>query len=302
MTKLKYGISVVLPNYNGKDLLECNLPSIYMALQQTPLEYEIIVSDDCSTDDSTAFLSKEYPDIKIISSKTNLGFSATCNKGIHSASYSLLCIANTDVTFTKDYFVNALPEFDDPTLFAVKGDILNYNDTFDNITGIERAPVLYYKNGFLRFDHNQDPGNKEMTGKLNEFFVLLGCCFVCSTDKMQKLHGFDTIFSPFYWEDSDLALRAIKAGYRLRYMPECRVFHRTSSTINTYRKKHLRQLVSYRNKFLFSWHHLYGPRQWGIHLLFTTFNLATRWLILDWKYYAALIWASYRELTFTRNT
>ena len=298
MTKLKYGISVVLPNYNGKQLLKSNLPSIYTALQHTGLEFEIIVTDDFSSDDSVDFLSKEYPEIKIIKNETNLGFSSTCNIGINAASYSLLCISNTDVTFTKDYFTNALPEFNDPELFAVKGDILNYRDSLDNITGIETAPVLYYKHGFLRFDHNLDPGNKEMTGKLNEFFVLLGCCFLCNTEKMRELNGFDTIFSPFYWEDSDLALRAIKSGYRLRYKPECRVFHRTSSTINTYRKKYHRQLVSNRNKFLFTWRHLHGLRLWCIHLIFTALNLTTRWIILDWKYYVALVWALYRSMTF----
>jgi GT2 family glycosyltransferase len=293
---MSYSISVILPNYNGSHLLEENLPYLVESLGN--ITNEIIVVDDCSTDDSIDMLKQKYPDIKIITSESNEGFSATCNKGIKAASNELLCIVNTDVRFTADYFRNAIQYFEDTGLFAVKGDIINYQGDISNITTTETAPVLYYKKGFLRFNHGIKPQNKEMTGKINEHFVLLGCCFVCDRKKALELGGFDEIYSPYYWEDADLAMRALEKGYRLLYPTDCKIYHKTSSTIGTTRKKWHRQLVSYRNKLLFTWRHLHGSGYWLIHVLYTSVNILTRWLILDWKYYTALIWAIYRNLTF----
>jgi len=293
---MSHSISVILPNYNGSHLLKENLP--YLVESLGSITNEIIVVDDCSTDNSVDMLKQKYPDIKIIASELNEGFSATCNKGIKAAVNQLLCIVNTDVRFTPDYFQNAIKYFEDTSLFAVKGDIINYQGDISNITTTETAPVLYYKKGFLRFNHGIMPQDNEMTGKINEHFVLLGCCFVCDRIKALELGGFDEIYSPYYWEDADLAMRALEKGYKLLYRPECRIYHKTSSTIGVTRKKWHRQLVSYRNKFLFTWKHLHGSTNWALHIVFTFANILTRWLILDWKFYTALVWAVWRKLTF----
>jgi len=297
---MSHSISVILPNYNGSHLLEENLPYLVESLGN--ITNEIIVVDDCSTDNSIDMLKQKYQDIKIIASESNEGFSATCNKGIKAASNELLCIVNTDVRFTADYFLNAIKHFEDTSLFAVKGDIINYQGDISNITTTETAPVLYYKKGFLRFNHGIKPLDNEMTGKINEHFVLLGCCFVCDRKKALELGGFDEIYSPFYWEDADLAMRALEKGYKLLYRPECRIYHKTSATIGATRKKWHRQLVSYRNKFLFTWRHLHGNTDWALHAVFTLGSILTRWLILDWKFYTALVWATWRKLTFVPSS
>ena len=60
------GISVVLPNYNGVGLFPHTLPTVFEALENTKLPYEIIVVDDCSTDNSVVWLQENYPSIKIL--------------------------------------------------------------------------------------------------------------------------------------------------------------------------------------------------------------------------------------------
>ncbi len=288
MTTTHKAISVILPNYNGKELLRANLPSLYRALDTADLDsYEVIVVDDCSSDDSVAMLQQEYPEIRIIENEKNLGFSGTCNRGVQTAIYPLLCITNTDVTFTPEYFQNALPHFEDPALFGLKGDIINYRDSIENVFNTEATSLLYMKRGFLRFNQRIEPRPDTFTGKVGGQFVLLGCCFVCDRQKMLELNGFDEIFSPFYWEDGDLALRALRRGYHLAYEPECKVYHHTSSTIASHRSNTRRRLASMRNKFLFSWRHLQGVDQWASHLTFLALSLLGRWVILDWKYYWA---------------
>ena len=289
-------ISVILPNFNGRGLLEKNIPSLFEALGD--IDNEIIVIDDCSSDDSVQFLKETYPAIKVIRNEINLGFSATCNKGIKAAKLNLLCVVNTDVTFTPEYFTNMIREFDDTSLFAVKGDIVNYDKSFDDVINIDRTTTLYYKRGFLRFDTRTPFTNRTVMTKKNSQFVALGCCFVCNREMMLQLKGFDEIYSPFYWEDSDLAQRALESGFKLLYLPESKVFHQASSTISNYRSNAQRRLVSNRNKFLFSWQHLDSKTFWMSHVPTTALNLLVRWLIIDWKYYVAFYNALNRKLTF----
>ena len=295
---MKDSISVILPNFNGRNLLQKNLPSLITALGD--FDYEIIIVDDCSSDDSVKFLKETYPEIKIICNEINLGFSATCNKGINTAKLKLLCVANTDVTFTPDYFTNMIREFEDTSLFAVKGDIINYNLSFDDVINIDRTTALYYKRGFLRFDTSNPLTQRTILSRADNIFVALGCCFVCNREMMIKLHGFDEIYSPFYWEDSDLAHRAMSSGYKLLYLPKSVVYHQTSSTIANYHSNLQRNLVSNRNKFLFSWQHLDTKTFWISHIPTTALSLLTRWLIIDWKYYVAFYNALIRKLTFQR--
>ena len=291
-------ISIVLPNYNGQHLLEKNLPSLIAALAS--FEYEIIIVDDCSADDSVEFILQSYPEIILIQNKVNLGFSATCNTGIFAAKYPLLCVANTDVTFTSDYFTHLASKFSDPSLFAVKGDIINYASSFEDVMNIDRTATLYYKRGFLRFDTSNPLTQRASFSGDDAIYIALGCCFVCNREIMVKLKGFDEIYSPFYWEDSDLARRAMRSGYKLLYLPESIVYHQASSTIGNYRSNAQRRLVSNRNKFIFSWNHLDVKTFWMSHVPITALNLLVRWLIIDWKYYVAFYNALHRKLTFQR--
>lgn len=67
-------IAVVIPNYNGRHLLERNLPSVFNALNSANTDFEIIIIDDCSTDSSVAFLKQSYPTIRLIISDQNQAF------------------------------------------------------------------------------------------------------------------------------------------------------------------------------------------------------------------------------------
>ena len=204
-TSIRTSISVILPNYNGRSLLAANIPSIIASLHTAQCEYEIIIVDDCSDDDSVSMLRGDFPEVVILKNEVNQGFSATCNRGIHAAKFPLLCICNTDVTFSTDYFSHAIAHFKNPNLFALKGNIVNYASNIDNIMNIEKASLLHFKRGFFRFNNRVEYVPDSFTGKLNGQFVLLGCAFVCDREKMLRLKGFDEIFSPF-WEHSNLQI------------------------------------------------------------------------------------------------
>ncbi len=286
--------SIVLPNYNGKLLLEKNLPSLYEALTTYEFHFEIIVVDDASTDDSVSFLRLKYPDIIVLNNEVNSGFSVTCNKGIQHAQYNLVCVANTDVTFHKDYFFYAEKHFKDPAVFGVKGDIINYEGYKDRITNIDKKAYLYFSQGFLRFKASY---KKKENFRYDIEYMYLGCCFIAKTTHIQKLGGFDTIFSPYYWEDSDLPLRAIEQGFTLIYEPKSIVYHDASSTMKSTQSALKRKTISNRNKFLFCWKHLKGKERWAQHIIFVLVSLLLRWIILDWRYYQAFFLALKRRMS-----
>jgi len=291
-------ISVILPNYNGRDLLAENLPSIYAALKKSGCSYQITVVDDCSTDDSLIFLKENYPDITIIEQDRNRGFSSTCNLGINSANSIYSCITNTDVTFDQNYFLHGLKVLEEGRVFAVKGDIFNYNGSRDNVINIDKTTRLYFKRGFLRFRTGFTPG--ETHRDILEFSAL-GCCFLCSTDILKSLGGFDEIYSPYYWEDSDLAIRAIRKGHSIVYEPSCIVYHKASSTIAATQTNAKRNIISRRNKFIFAWKHMTNSSQWRNHVFSTILSVLLRWVILDYKYYVGFFLAIKRRATYKQN-
>src|SRR5271166_5101900 len=78
------GASVIIPNWNGRDLLEKYLPSVITALAGNPAN-EIIVVDNGSSDGSAEFLSRNFPDIKVLALERNLGFGGGSNAGVRAA-------------------------------------------------------------------------------------------------------------------------------------------------------------------------------------------------------------------------
>jgi GT2 family glycosyltransferase len=287
------GMSVVLPNFNGRELLSKNLPSLYKALKELNLPFEVIVADDCSTDDSVEFLKNSYTDVINVSTPENSGFSTACNTGIAQVRYRYCCVVNTDVTFDPDYFTNSIAYFANPNLFAVKGDIINYRERLDNVLNIDKDSVLYFKRGFIKYK----PAEKRNTVSYDHSILKLGCCFICRTDMLKKLGGYDERFSPFFWEDIDLPLTALEQGYELKYAEECKVYHQTSSTISKSNSDIKTSLISKRNKFMLAWKHLGTPRRWAVHVFFVVASLCFRWIGFDWRYYVSFSYAltRYRE-------
>jgi len=98
------GISVVIPNYNGEKLFPRTLAPLLSVMQQTNLPFEIFIVDDCSTDGSIHYIEENFPEIKVIRSEVNKGFSATINKGIFASQYELVLLLNSDIILTEGYF------------------------------------------------------------------------------------------------------------------------------------------------------------------------------------------------------
>ena len=250
MEKQRTNVSIVIPNFNGEDLLRKNLPKV-LAASQNPKNAvaEIIVVDDCSQDDSVKLLKKDFPSVRVIRHRVNRGFSAAVNTGVRSARSALVCLLNTDVLPSKDFLVKVLKHFGDQKVFAVSLSEEGYS-----------WAKGFFQEGFV--EHEPGPRTK----RAHFTFWVSGGSGVFRRSYWLKLKGMDEeLFSPFYWEDVDLSYRAAKRGWKLLWEPDSLVKHKHQGTIGKWPKKK-RQRIEERNQLIFIWKNITSPNLFKKHL------------------------------------
>ncbi|MDR6942695.1 glycosyltransferase family 2 protein [Mucilaginibacter pocheonensis] len=279
ITSNNTGISVVIPNYNGKNLLAKNLPFVFAALERTGCSYEVIVSDDASTDDSADFILKNYPGIILIRSDENKGFSVNINKGIAAASLELVLLLNSDIKLSEDYFTGQLKYFTDADTFGVMGLVL------DEATDKMVEACKYPRNSLFKINHLK---NLDIDGHGTPVYsyYLSGANALVNRQKLSELGGFNEIFSPFYHEDLDLSLRAWESGWKCYYERSAVCWHAVSATIKAHSSKNTVKIISTRNKLLLHYFHLQGIRLY-LWSVITFLSLLVRWISGKMYYYKA---------------
>ncbi|RZW15624.1 MAG: glycosyltransferase, partial [Desulfobulbaceae bacterium] len=88
------GIDIVIPNWNGRHMLEVCLPSLY---SQNYQDFTVYIVDNGSTDESVDFLRTTFPDVEILELKTNRGFSIAVNRGIEAGRREWVLLLNNDI-------------------------------------------------------------------------------------------------------------------------------------------------------------------------------------------------------------
>jgi GT2 family glycosyltransferase/glycosyltransferase involved in cell wall biosynthesis len=254
--------SVVIPNWNGRDLLARYLPSVVTALAGNP-DNEIIVVDNGSTDDSAAYVRAQFPQVKLLALDRNLGFGGGSNAGFRAAKNDIVVLLNNDMRVEPDFLVGLLEGFADPAVFAVSCQIFFKDPAkIREETGLTQAS---WQDGALRVRHRADPA---VTGLFPCFYGGGGSC-AFDRRKFHELGGFDELYAPFYFEDTDLGYMAWKRGWKVLYQARSVVHHEHRGTIGkTYGEDFIRGVIK-RNALLFAWKNVHERRRlWG-HFAFT---------------------------------
>ena len=145
--------SVVIPNWNGRDLLEKYLPSILDALAGNPRN-EVIVVDNGSSDGSAAFLHASFPQVRVLSLDRNYGFGGGSNRGFEAARNDIVVLLNSDMRVAGDFLQPLLDGFQSPDVFAVSCQIFFSDPTKQREeTGQTQA---WWERGMLRARHHAD--------------------------------------------------------------------------------------------------------------------------------------------------
>ncbi len=244
--------SVVIPNWNGKDLLGKYLPSVVEAMAGHPSN-EVIVVDNGSTDGSADFLRQHFPTVKFVALPTNLGFGGGSNRGFAEAKNDIVVLLNSDMRVDAGFLAPLLKGFAHADVFAVSCQIF-FSDPnkVREETGLTQA---HWRNGVLRLRHRIDNQVQDL------FPCFYGGGGSCAFDrkKFLALGGFDELLRPFYLEDTDLGYMAWKRGWRVLYQPQSKVWHEHRGTIGKTFTSDYIQAVVHKNFILFAWKNIHSP-------------------------------------------
>lgn len=258
----KNAASVVIPNWNGRGLLEQYLPSVVAALAGSP-DNEIIVVDNGSTDGSAVFVRQAFPDVRLLAFDRNLGFGGGSNAGFRAANNDIVVLLNSDMRVAPDFLAPLLDGFGDESVFAVSCQIF-FRDPgrLREETGLTEG---WWQDGGLKVRHRLDPA---ITGLFPCFYGGGGSC-AFDRRKFLELGGFDELLAPFYLEDTDLGYRAWKRGWKVLYQPRSIVYHEHRGTIGKRFSEAQIQAVLKKNHLLFCWKNIHEWRRLAAHFFFS---------------------------------
>jgi len=253
--------SVVIPNWNGRDLLEKYIPSVIAALAGNR-DNEIIVVDNGSEDGSAEFLSKHFPSVIVLALDRNLGFGGGSNAGFRAAKNDIVVLLNSDMRVEREFLSPLLEGFTDESVFSVACQIF-FSDPnkLREETGLTQS---WWENGSLRVRHRDDPAIQGL------YPCAYGGGGSCAFDrsKFLQLGGFDELLAPFYLEDTDLGYVAWKRGWKVLYQPRSVVYHEHRGTIGKRFTAAQIDLVLKKNFALFCWKNIHEWPRLASHFFF----------------------------------
>lgn len=212
-------VSVIVLNYNGKRFLEDCFSSLEN-LDYPGDKLEIILVDNNSSDGSAEYVKKNFPRVKIIENKENLGFSAGNNVAVRRADSKYICLLNPDTRVTRDWLKELIKLAEEDSKVGIVGSkVLFMRDPeIIHTTGIAIcATGRLQERGFGEEDNNQYSEDREIFGAS-------ACAVLLRKDMLEEIGGFDEDFFA-YCEDVDLAWRARWAGWKCVYAPKAIVYH-----------------------------------------------------------------------------
>jgi GT2 family glycosyltransferase len=224
-------VSIVIPNRDGATPRE---GLVYLDLvmgtlgEQSFRDFEVVVVDNGSTDDSVAHLRESWPEAKVVELGENRGFSAAVNAGIAAGRGPYVALLNTDIELSPDWLELLVGELDrDPRLGFATGKIMRHDDR----DVIEQAGHDFFVCG--RFEpRGLDERDEGQYDERRATPIVTAAAAVYRREALDQAGGFDEDYF-LYCEDGDVCLRMLLEGYSGLYVPEPKAFHVRGGTIGS---------------------------------------------------------------------
>lgn len=254
-------VAVVIPSYNGRELLARNLPGIVQAARL--VNAPVTVADDASDDATLSWLASAYPSINRVPSAVRLGFARNCNRVFPCIQADVVVLLNSDVEVDPGFIPPLLRHFESRgDVFAVAPSVLSEGQGHLD----EAVNFFTFSRGLLDAAFPCLAGTPPPAHAVPIGFAV-GAAAALHRGKLMQLAGFDPIFSPFYCEDADLGYRAWRRGWPSLYEPRATVHHQYQGTIGSVATRERVRATHVRNKLFMTWRNLRDGRLWVRHLL-----------------------------------
>jgi len=266
----KVKVSIIILSWNTKQLLRNCLKSL------KGMAVEIIVVDNGSTDGSPAMVAKEFPQVKLIRNKKNLGFGAANNQGMKAAEGDYLLLLNSD-TVVKDEAPLKMATFlaKHPEAGAVGCRLLNSDGSLQPSAG--PFPDLKVSVVMLFLEHWLKNLTRASFAKTTEVDWVMGAALMVRREVVKKAGWMDEgIF--MYMDEVEWCYRIKKAGFKVFFYPEAEIIHLFGASSKSGRKAPI--LNIYRGLIYFYQKHY---SHWQLKILKFMLKLKAREaLILGW--------------------
>ncbi len=232
-------ISVVVINYNGQAYLEELLNSLS---SQSFQDYELILVDNASRDDSLTTVRALRPDCRTLEQETNLGFSRAANLGARLGAGRFLAFLNPDLKLHPDWLRELLHGADsDPRIAAVASKLLLYQDParLNGVGGMMNSLGYTWDRGMFETDRGQYDQPQEV------LFASAGAALFRRSAFLEA-GGFDERFF-MYHEDVDLCWRLWLLGHRVVTAPKAVALHHFSASTREGKGMRWRELMGERH-------------------------------------------------------
>lgn len=221
-------ISIVIVNYNVKDLLLTCLETIYKYVPNS-ISLEVIVVDNNSYDDSVEFIRKQFTEVILIENKFNAGFSGANNQGMEIAKGEFIFLLNPDTELDQDVFSPLLQFMNENLNCSVLGPQLLNSDrsiqisTWNNHHYLDLIFETFYLNKF----YNRLSYETEQLNAIFETKTLSGAALFFRKKLVDKMGMLDPLL--FWMEDIDFCFRAQKMG-SIMYFNMAQVIHHSGQS------------------------------------------------------------------------
>jgi GT2 family glycosyltransferase len=223
-------LAIVILNWNGKKYLEKFLPSVSATSYSN---YEIVVVDNDSADDSISFLEKNYSSIKIIRHPVNYGFAKGYNEALKQLKVDYYVLLNSDVEVNADWVQPMIALLEtDRTIAACQPKLLSYaNKKMFEYAGAAGGWIDKFGYPFAKgriFDVCEE--DHYQYNDISFIFWVSGAAMFIRSSVFQEVKGFDEYFFA-HQEEIDLCWRIQLAGYKLSSCPQSVVYHVGGGTL-----------------------------------------------------------------------
>ena len=220
-------VAIIIVNWNGKtDTLEC-LASLGADTYRCK---QIIVVDNGSADDSVSAIRSAFPEVTVLETGTNLGFTGGNNVGINYAlelGVDYVYLLNNDTTVEPNALAALVATAEMNPSYGLVTPVIHYFDRPEDVWF--GGSLMDLSRGMAVHDNSHIPARTEAP---REIPWASGCAMLVCADVVRLLGGFDDRYF-LNWEDVDLSLRLRAAGRRIALVPSARIYHKVGRSFAT---------------------------------------------------------------------